>query len=191
MAFMLAENWWAIALRGVCGILFGAIALMRPGVAIAALVFLFGIYALFDGIFSLVSAIRGGRNQPRWGMLLLRGIIGILVGIYAFVSPGITALALVTVVAVWAVITGILEIAAAIRLRKVIRNEWLMGLAGAVSVIFGVLLLAAPLAGAVVLAWWIGTYALIMGVVEVALGFKLRRIGRIEDSGERQQPLAA
>lgn len=190
-SLLLANNWWAIALRGLCGVLFGIIAFVLPGAAIAALVFIFGAYALFDGAFAIVAAIRGRKELSRWGSLLVRGIVGVIAGIVAFAYPGITVIALVALVAVWAIISGIIEIVAAVRLRKVIRNEWLLGLGGALSIVFGVALWSAPIAGAVVLAWWVGAYALIFGCVQIALGFELRRWGRIEDQGVGQQPLAA
>jgi len=144
-------------------------------------VIVFGAYALIDGIFALVAAVRAGRQHPRWGSLALEGIVGIIVGAWAFLAPALTAVALVVLVGAWAVITGILEIAAAIRLRKTIRGEWLLGLAGVFSVLFGIVLWIAPIAGAVVLAWWIGAYALVFGVMQLALAFRLRKWIRLLD----------
>ncbi|MGZ4822805.1 MAG: HdeD family acid-resistance protein [Terriglobales bacterium] len=174
MAIVLATNWWAIALRGVAGIVFGILALLVPGAAIAALVILFGAYALVDGIFAIVAAVRTREQNRRWGTLLLGGILGVVVAGIAFFKPGLTVIALVAVVAVWAILTGILELAAAIRLRKTIQHEWLLGLLGVVSILFGIALSLAPIAGALVLALWIGAYALVTGVVQLVLAFKLR-----------------
>jgi len=174
MALVLANNWWAVALRGVCGIVFGIIAFLLPGVALAALVFLFGAYALVDGMFALVSAVRAGREHGRWGTLAFYGVAGILAGVWAFAVPVLTLFALVGLVAAWALITGALEIAAAFRLRQTIRGEWLLALAGVCSILFGAALLLAPVAGAVVLAWWIGAFVMVTGIVQLALAFRLR-----------------
>jgi uncharacterized membrane protein HdeD (DUF308 family) len=141
-------------------------------------VLLFGAYALVDGIFALLSAVRTRREGRRWGVLVFEGVVGIIAGAWAFLAPALTAVALVMLVAAWAVITGILEIAADVRLRKVIRGEWLLGLAGVASVLFGIALWLAPIAGGVVLAWWIGAYALMFGILQVALAFRLRRWAR-------------
>lgn len=186
---LLSVKWWAVALRGVCGILFGLLAFARPGVAIAALVLLFGAYALVDGIFAVTAAVRRRRDYPNWGSLLAVGIVGILAGLWTFMRPGWTALALVILIGSWAVVSGVLEIVAAIRLRKEIRNEWLLALGGVLSIIFGVAVWIAPVAGAVVLAWWIGAYLLIHGAVQLGLGFRLRRWSRY--TGERPEALAA
>jgi uncharacterized membrane protein HdeD (DUF308 family) len=171
----LAINWWALALRGVAGILFGILAFVLPGAAITALAIVFGAYAFVDGVFTLVHAVRGGRNQPRWGAMIFEGILGVAVGVLTFLLPVVTVLWLVLVVALWAVITGVLKIMTAIRLRKEITNEWLLGFTGAASILFGVALWWAPIAGAIVLAWWIGAYAFIAGILMIAVAFKLRR----------------
>lgn len=191
MAQVLAANWWALALRGLCGVLFGILAFILPGAAIAAIVLVFGAYALLEGVFSVVAAIRARHEYPRWGSLLALGVVGILAGIWAFVAPAMTALALVMLVAAWAVITGMLEIAAAIRLRKSIRGEWLLALGGLVSIVFGVALWLAPIAGAVVLAWWIGAYMLIAGAVQIGLALRLRRWGREGIAGAHPEKIAA
>ncbi len=181
----LADNWWAIALRGVAAVLFGAIALFWPPVAVAALVLLFGAYALVDGIFNLIAAFRAPRRGRPWGMLAFSGIVGVLAGVLTFFWPGLTALALVLVIAWWAIITGIAEIVAAIRLRKLIQHEWLLGLSGLLSVALGVLLLVRPGIGAITVAIWIGAYALIFGVMLIALGFRLRSWGRAQRPDDR------
>ena len=141
---------------------------------VLALVLVFGVYAFADGVLALVGAVRAIRSNERWGALLLEGIAGIGAAVVSWLWPHITVLALVWVIAAWAVITGIFEIVAAIRLRKLIRGEWLLGLAGVVSVIFGVVIVGEPLAGAVVIALTVGAYALIFGIVMIALGLRLR-----------------
>jgi uncharacterized membrane protein HdeD (DUF308 family) len=175
VADLLARNWWLLALRGLAGVLFGILAFIWPGVTLVALVFLFGAFALVNGILSLVLAWNAPRGFPRFGSLILGGILGIAAGIITFFLPGITALGLLIMIAAWAIATGILEIVAAIKLRKVIPNEWLWVLAGILSLIFGVLLLLQPAAGALVLVWWIGAYALVFGIVLMILAFRLRR----------------
>jgi uncharacterized membrane protein HdeD (DUF308 family) len=175
VADLLARNWWLLALRGLAGVLFGILAFIWPGITLVALVFLFGAFALVNGILSLILAWNAPRGFPRFGSLILGGILGIAAGIITFFLPGITALGLLIMIAAWAIATGILEIVAAIKLRKVITNEWLWVLAGILSLIFGVLLLLQPAAGALVLVWWIGAYALVFGIVLMILAFRLRR----------------
>jgi uncharacterized membrane protein HdeD (DUF308 family) len=174
----LASNWWTLTIRGIVAILFGIFTFFWPAVTITVLALLFGAYALVDGIFAIVSAIRGGRGEERWWMLLIEGIAGLAAAAVTFLWPGITVLALVLVIAVWAMVTGALELIAAIRLRKYITGEWLLGLAGVASVVFGILLMVSPFTGAIVVAWWIGAYALAFGVILVALSFRLRGWGR-------------
>ena len=171
----LARNWWAIALRGLAGIIFGILAFVMPGMTLAVLVLLFGAYALVDGIFDIIASLGGRSGAQSWWMLLLEGLVGVAAGLVAFFRPGLTALALVYLIAAWAIITGVLEIVAAIRLRKVMRNEWWLVAGGVLSIVFGVLIAAAPGAGALALVFWIGAYALIFGVLMVGLGFRLRR----------------
>ena len=174
----LAQNWWALVVRGVAGILFGIGALVFPPAAIAILVLLFGAYALVDGIFNIVAGVRAPREGRRWGWLVFSGVIGIATGLITFFWPGFTALALVLLVASWSVATGVAEIVAAIRLRKQIRHEWLWILSGVLSVAFGVLLFLLPAAGAVALAIWIGAYMLVFGVLLLGFGIRLRSWGR-------------
>lgn len=171
---MLAQNWWAVLLRGIAGILFGVATFFAPAISLAALVLLFGAYALVDGVLTLISALRNRSTHESWWVLLLEGLTGIIAGILTFVWPGITALALLYVIAAWALITGALEIAVAIRLRKVIDHEWLLVLSGIASIVLGVLLAIFPGAGALAVVLWIGAYALVFGVLLVALGFRLR-----------------
>ena len=167
-------NWWALLLRGIFAVIFGLIAFAWPGVTFLSIVFVFGFYALMDGIFAIVVGLRAPAGTGSWWMMLLLGIVGIIVGILAFVWPGATAFALLMLMAAWALVTGIFEIIAAIQLRKVIQGEWLMVLGGLASVVFGMLLFLKPAAGALAVIWIIGAYALVYGVILIALGFRVR-----------------
>jgi uncharacterized membrane protein HdeD (DUF308 family) len=169
----LARNWWAVVLRGIAGILFGLMTFFAPGISLAALVLLFGAYAFTDGIFSLVAAARHRGGEP-WWMLLLHGLAGVGAGVVTLIWPAITALALLYVIAFWALITGGFEIAAAIRLRQVLTGEWLLILSGIASVGLGILLVLFPGPGALALILWIGAYAFVSGAFLMALGFKLK-----------------
>lgn len=174
MVSAFSRYWWLLVLRGVLAIIFGILALVLPGAAIFALVILFGVYALVDGVMAVIAATRGRDTNQRWWVLLLEGLAGIIAGIIALVWPGITAVALLFVIAFWAIVTGILEIAAAIRLRREINNEWALGLTGALSVILGIVLLVNPGAGALGLIWAIGIYAILFGVLMIYLGIRVR-----------------
>jgi uncharacterized membrane protein HdeD (DUF308 family) len=171
----LARNWWALALRGLAAILFGILAFAWPGITLFVLILFFGAYMLVDGIFSIVAAVRAAGEEERWWLLLIQGILGVLAGLVAFFWPGLTALALLYFIAAWAIVTGILEIVAAIRLRREIEGEWALGLSGALSVIFGVLLIVLPApAGLLSLVWLVGAYAVATGVLLLILAFRVR-----------------
>ncbi len=184
-AELLANYWWAIALRGVAGIIFGVLAFVMPVLTLAALVMLFGAYALVDGIFNVVAAASGRSGARSWWALLVAGLVGIGAGLVTFFMPGLTALALAYVIAAWAIAIGVLEIIAAIRLRKAIRNEWWLAASGVLAIVFGVLLMLAPGAGALAVVLWIGAYGFVYGIFLVALGVGLR--GRRND--RRGSPL--
>jgi uncharacterized membrane protein HdeD (DUF308 family) len=181
----LAERWWAVLLRGIAAILFGVLAIAVPGASLLALVILWGAYALADGVLALVQAARSGRAGGRWGWFLFEGLVSIAAGVLAFVWPGITALALLLVIAAWAILTGLSEIVAAARLRRHIQGEWLLALSGVLSISFGVLLLVRPQAGALAVVWLIGSYAVLFGVLLVALSLRLHRWHR---AAERPVP---
>jgi len=175
---VLTRNWWAIALRGVAAIIFGLLTFVMPGITLAALVLLFGAYAIVDGVFNLVAVARGQageRDEPRW-LLVLEGIVSIAAGLVAFLWPGLTALALVYLIGAWAIVKGVLEVVAAVRLRRQIENEWWLGLSGALSIVFGALVMIAPGAGALALAFWIGAYAIVFGALLVGLALRLRSV---------------
>ncbi len=171
---VLARNWWTLALRGLLAILFGLAAFAWPGITLAVLVLLFGAYALVDGVFAIVAAVRTAERRGHWWVLLLEGLAGITAGILTFLWPGITAFVLLYLIAAWAIVTGVLEIIAAVRLRREIEGEWLLALSGVASVVFGLLLAVFPGAGALAVVWIIGAYALVFGLLLVALGFRLR-----------------
>ena len=166
--------WWAIALRALAAVLLGIVAILLPGPTLAAIVIVFGIYAIIDGVLAIMAAVRGFRKKERWGAMLLQGIVGVIAGAIAVFWPGIGALALTYLVAAWALVTGAFEIAAAIRLREVIKGEWLLAVAGLLSIVFAVLIVLYPGAGALTLVWWLGAYAVAYGVVSLVLAFKVR-----------------
>ena len=179
----LSRNWWAVSLRGLAGILFGIITFIAPGISLAALVLLFGAYAFADGVLAVVTAIRR-RGNDRWGMLLLEGLVGVAAGVLTLLWPGITALALLYVIAAWALVTGAFEIAAAIRLRKVITGEWILALSGILSIALGLLLIVAPGPGALAVVIWIGAYAFVFGALLFALGLRLKGLGSPRHRGQ-------
>jgi uncharacterized membrane protein HdeD (DUF308 family) len=170
----LTQNWWMLILRGVLAILFGVVAFMWPGITWFSLVILFGAYAMLDGVIAIVAGLQSTKDSPRWWVFLLEGLVSIGAGVAAFVWPGLTAYLLLLVIAAWAVVTGVLEIAAAIRLRREITNEWMLGLGGLLSVGLGVLLFMRPVIGGLALIWTIGAYAVIFGILLISLGFRLR-----------------
>jgi|HubBroStandDraft_4_1064222.scaffolds.fasta_scaffold15979_3 uncharacterized membrane protein HdeD (DUF308 family) len=174
MPLALAENWWSLVIRGLVALTVGVVALVWPGITLAALVILFGAYALIDGVVSLVGARKASQAHERWGALVLEGVAGIVASLVAIFWPGITVFALVIMIAAWAVVTGAFEIAAAVRLRKRISGEWLLVLSGVVSILFGFVLFAFPLAGALTIAYMVGIYAFVFGGLLMALGFRLR-----------------
>jgi uncharacterized membrane protein HdeD (DUF308 family) len=170
----LARNWWAFVLRGVVAILFGLLAFARPGITLEALVLLFAFWALFDGILALISSVGAAEAHEPWWPLVLIGLLGIAAGVLALKWPGITALALLLVIAYWSIFRGILEIAAAVRMRNLIPGEWWMVFGGIASIAFGVLLVIYPGSGLLALVWLIGIYAVIFGIASLMLGFRLR-----------------
>ena len=179
---LLRRNWWLMLLRGLAAIGFGILVIAKPQISLQVLVYLFGLYVLVEGILGVALAIQGRNEIDSWGVLLLWGLLGVAVGILAFWRPDITALALLFYIALWAIATGVLEIVAAIRLREVLKNEWLLILAGIVSVAFGVWLIARPEAGALAVLWAIGIYAILFGVLVVLFAFKIRSYaGKVTD----------
>ncbi len=174
MLHALAKNWWLILLRGIAFVLFGILTFIWPGITLLTLVLLYGAFALVDGVFSVAAAITGDQPTPRWWLAIV-GLLGIAAGILAFVLPGITAVVLLFLIAGWAIATGILQIAGAIRLRKEIDNEWLLIATGVLSIIFGLILVVQPGIGLVTLLYVIGIYAVVDGILLIMLSFRLRR----------------
>jgi uncharacterized membrane protein HdeD (DUF308 family) len=168
----LARHWWVIGLRGLAAILFGVLAFVWPGMTLAVLVLLFGAYALVDGVLTLIAAFRGGVQHRV--VMLIEGVVSILAGLAAFAWPGLTALVLLYIIAFWAIVTGVLEIVAAIRVRRAISNELGLVIGGVLSVVFGVVLLIAPGAGALAVVFLIGAYAIVFGIALLGLAWRLR-----------------
>jgi uncharacterized membrane protein HdeD (DUF308 family) len=167
---VLGRRWWMLLVRGIVAIVFGLLAFAWPGLTIIILTALFAAYVLVDGVFALVVGI-----HTRWWVLALLGMLGIVAGFVAFFYPGLTALTLLLIIAAWAIVRGIIEIAAAIQLRKIIANEWALILAGICSVVFGILLFARPAVAALAVIWIIGAYALIIGIFLIVLSFQVKR----------------
>jgi uncharacterized membrane protein HdeD (DUF308 family) len=173
MSEALARNWWAIALRGALAIVFGLVTFILPGATMLSLVLFFAAYALVDGVFAIVAAVRSARSHERWGLLVLEGIVGIVAGVIALLWPGLTILTFVLLVAAWALVSGALMSVAAFRL-QLDHGRWWLVLGGVASIVYGLLLIAAPLIGALVLTWWLGAYALVFGVLLLILAVRLR-----------------
>ena len=171
---ILSRYWWMTVLRGLFWILFGVVILARPGISLLSLTLALGIVIFADGILNVMNAFAGRKVHEDWWVLLLVGLTGVGVGALTFYSPQTTALALVFYVAIWAIATGLLQIAAAIRLRRQLAGEVWWTLAGIASVIFGVLLIVQPAAGALTLLWLFAVYAIAFGVLLVLLAFRVR-----------------
>jgi uncharacterized membrane protein HdeD (DUF308 family) len=174
MTDALARNWWALLIRGIAAVVFGVLAFLWPGATIVAIGILFGAYAFVDGIFAIVSAVRAAEGRQRWWPFVIEGIVGLLIAAITFYDVGITIFALYITIAAWAFITGILEIVAAVELRKAIQGEFWLVLGGIVSILFGVLMIWRPLAGALAIIWIIGAYAIVFGIMMIGLSFRLR-----------------
>jgi uncharacterized membrane protein HdeD (DUF308 family) len=178
MLSILCRHWWVFLVRGIFAVLFGLSAFFWPALTLGALVVLFGAFAFADGFFTLIAAIRGRSEIDRWWLYLLEAFAGMGVGALTFFWPGVTAVVLLMFIALWALVTGVFEIAAAIRLRKVIEGEWALGLSGVLSVLFGLILLARPGAGALAVVWIIGAYAIAFGVAMVVLSVRFRSLSK-------------
>src|SRR5262245_3817514 len=189
LADVLSRYWWTTLIRGVIWVLFGIVAFTRPGISLFTLTLLFGGFVFIDGIAHIVSAFGGRREHERWWVLLLTGLAGVLVGVLTFMNPGMTALALLFFIAVWAIATGFLEIVAAVRLRHEIRGEGWLVLAGLVSIAFGASLLFRPMTGALAVLWVIGAYALVLGIVLIVLSLRARGfVPRALEAMQRPRP---
>ena len=174
MIQLVSKYWWAFALRGLLAVIFGVMALSWPGLTLIVLVYVFGIYVVIEGALSIIAAF-GKRGAKNWWVVLIEGIAGVVFGILTISWPGITAILLLVFIGIWALATGILEIFAAIRLRKEIRGEWRLAVSGIVSLVFGLILMFRPGAGALGMIWVIGIYAIVFGISLILLGFKVRK----------------
>ena len=174
MFVIIALNWWMLLLRGIVAVIFGLLCFAYPNITLLVIKIMFGAYALVDGIFALASSISTAPNRPRWLSTLFEGIVGATFGLLILIWPGITVFGLLYLIGAWGIMTGIFEIAAAIRLRQHFSNEWLLMLSGAGSVIFGSLICLIPRAGALAVVSWIGTYGIVFGMFYVALALRLR-----------------
>jgi uncharacterized membrane protein HdeD (DUF308 family) len=172
----LKRHWWVPVIRGIAAIVFGIIAFTHPVMAIATLVLFFGAWVLIDGIFRVIGAIGHRASDPDWGWHLVIGIIGIAVGLLTFHAPQVTALALVIYIAAWALMIGASEIVMAIKLRHEIKGEWFLILMGLASIVFAILLLWNPVAGAAAVIWLIAWYAVVLGILSIFFGFRLRSL---------------
>ena len=172
----LKRRWWVPVLRGITAIVFGVIAFAYPGLTLVMLVIFFGAWVLVDGIFRAVGAIAGRSSDPDWGFHLIIGIVGIIIGLLTFHAPRITALALLIYIAAWALMIGASEIALAIKLRKEVKGEWFLILMGLASIVFAVLLLWNPVAGAAAVIWLIAWYAVVLGILAIFFGFRLKTL---------------
>jgi uncharacterized membrane protein HdeD (DUF308 family) len=186
----LSRDWWIVALQGVAAIVFGILALVWPGITLLALVYLFAAYALVDGVLALIRGFRRGGDggRPDWWRVA-SGVVGIAAGVIGFAMPGITAYVLLILIAAWAIVSGAIELVAAYQLRDVIRGEWLLALDGVVAIIFGIVLIAFPSAGALAVVWLIGAFAIASGVILLALAIRSRdRARRAGSSAAWQSP---
>jgi uncharacterized membrane protein HdeD (DUF308 family) len=174
----LADSWWTFAVRGVIALLFGIGALSYPALTVFVLVIFFGAFVLVDGVTALVMGF-GGKKRPAYVFL---GLVSVAAGLFAIVRPGATALALLWLIGLWALVRGIGEIVAAIQIRKEVEGEWAIALSGVVSVLFGIFVLARPGAGALAMVWLIAIYAFASGLLKLMLGFRLRRVKKALDS---------
>lgn len=172
----LPQYWWAFALRGLVAILFGLTAFIVPGITLAILLGLFAAYMTIDGIVAIIAAVRAIREHSSFWPLLLEGIADLAAAVIALIWPGLTLLALLYLSGAWAIVSGIFLIVGAVRMHDHVQGRWLLVLSGIFSVIWGVLLFIWPIAGLLVLTWWIGAYAIVFGVMLMAMGFRLRRM---------------
>jgi len=178
LARLLTRYWWVLLLRGVLAILFGVVAYAWPGLTLATLVMFFAAFVLVDGVFDVFHAFGGRKENENWWVLLLEGLLGIAFGLITWTNPGITTLVLLLFIAFWAMATGILRIVMALRLRKEIEGEWWLILSGLASVLFGVLVMARPGAGALAMLLFIAAWAIVVGIFLVILAFKARGFGK-------------
>ena len=178
----MSRDWWIIALQGVAAIVFGILALVWPGITLVALVYLFAAFAIVNGVLALIRGLRRDAGGRLDGWRVAQGVVGIAAGVIAFVVPYIAAYALLLVIAAWAIVSGSIELMAAYQFRDVIRREWLLALDGAIAILFGLVLIVFPSAGALAVVWLIGAFAIVSGVILLVIAFRLR--GRARGTGQ-------
>jgi uncharacterized membrane protein HdeD (DUF308 family) len=176
MLSTIMQRWWILLLRGISATVFGVLAIVWPGITLLTLVIIYGAVALIDGIAGIALGVRGGVDGRTWWGMILLGLLGVIAGAVTFVWPGLTAVVLLVIIALWAIVRGVLEIIGAITLRKIIQGEWLLILSGVLSIGFGVLLLLQPAAGALAVMWLIGIYMIAFGITTIAPSLRLRRL---------------
>jgi uncharacterized membrane protein HdeD (DUF308 family) len=174
MVQVIARNWWALLIRGIAAVIFGILAWLWPGLTWVTIAIFFGAYALVDGVFAIIATIRAAETHQQWWPFLIEGIVGIIIAGIAFYDIRIVITALYLTIAAWAFLTGILELVAAIRLRKMVANEFWLILGGLASIAFGVLMLMYPIISAIVIIYIIAAYAIIFGIMMIALSLRLR-----------------
>lgn len=185
------HSWWILIVRGLAAILFGIVAFIWPALTGVALVIAFGVFALLDGVFAVVTGISRLGHASRGWAFLLEGLLGIGVGLAALLLPGVAAVALIYLIAAWAVTTGIFEIVSAVQLRKEITNEWALGLSGLLSIVFGVLVMIQPATGGLAVVWILGGYAIAFGLLLIVAGIRLRGVRYIDTAATRPaQPVS-
>lgn len=173
---LLRSNWWAYLLRGLVAIIFGILVLVWPGATTLVLIILFGAFALVDGVFSLVASIMAAKRGEKWASQLLLGLVGILIGVVVLARPGVGILAVLLVIAIWAIITGFISLFTAIELPREVKGRWVLGLAGVLAIIVGILLIAFPIEGVFAVVLFIGILAIILGLLNFVLGFMVRKM---------------
>jgi uncharacterized membrane protein HdeD (DUF308 family) len=197
MVVIPAKNWWSLLIRGLVAISLGVLTVVNHGMKLGTLVLLFGCYALIDGLVSFAGIMRAAEGHERWASLLVEAVAGITVGAIALAWPSLSAMSLVYIIAAWALLTGLVEIAASVRLRRHVEGEWLLALSGVASLVLGILILALPLAGPLAIAYWVGAYAFVFGGLLVGLGFRLRAWDRrlprsaVRPTGDRTRHVSA
>lgn len=187
LSSLIERYWWIPLLRGLAAIVFGIVALTMPGITLASLILVFGAWLLIDGVFAIFHAFSGRRETPRWWMMLLEGLIAAALGIFALRSPGMAALTLLFYIAAWAIVSGVIRIVLAFALRREIQGEWWMILGGFASILFGLIMIVRPGAGALALLTIIGIWSILAGIALVMLAFKARKFGKALASA-RPQP---
>lgn len=175
LSTMLQRSWWVLLVRGLAAIVFGVLTWMQPAASAVALLVIFGAYVLVDGALGVYGAIKNRHQSSQWWVMLIWGLAGVIVGVLTVINPAITGLVLTIYIGVWAVVTGVMQIIAAMRLRKEIEGEWLLVLSGLLSVVFGGFVLSQPMAGMMAMVWVIATYAVIFGVLMILLAFRVKK----------------